>query len=57
MNILVRIRQVYGNEMIYPVNEAAKCVTFMTGRKTISRSDIAKLKELGHTVEVEQVAL
>lgn len=57
MTILVRVKQVYGNEMIYPANDAARCVTFMTGRKTILRSDITKLKELGHSIEVEATQL
>jgi hypothetical protein len=53
MNILVTIRTVYGNEMIYPANEAAQVVTLLIGKKTISRSDISNLKKLGHTIEIK----
>jgi hypothetical protein len=45
---------VYGNEMIYPVDENAKVFCFLMGKKTMSRRDISKIKELGYTVFVKQ---
>lgn len=54
MIIQVQIKQVYGREMIYPVNDPAHVVCFLTGRKTMTRQDIDKLKQLGHTIEVKQ---
>lgn len=57
MNLIIRKRELYGNIVFYPVNEAAMVVPFLTGRKTISRQDIDKLKQLGHTVELESEQL
>lgn len=54
MSITVQIRTVYGNEMIYPVDEAAQAFAFLTGKKTLSRRDISKIKELGYIVNVQQ---
>lgn len=53
MTILVRIRNVYGNETIYPVCESARKFTELTGKKTLSRSDVAVIKSLGFTVTIE----
>lgn len=57
MKIIIRRRELYGNVVYYPVNDSAMAVVFMTGRKTISRSDIDKLKQLGHTIELVTEAL
>lgn len=37
----VQIRSVYWNEMIYPINDTAKLLTELTGRKTLLKSDLA----------------
>lgn len=55
--ILLEQRAVFSNILYYPANEAAKVVTFLTGRKCISRSDINKLKQLGHEVRLTEVEL
>lgn len=59
MTIKVRIRNVYGNEAIYPACEAAKVFAELVGQKTLTRRDIEKIKRLGYTVEVvtDQVTL
>lgn len=57
MKIVIRKRELYGNIVYYPVNDSAMAVVFMTGRRTISRSDIDKLKQLGHEIELETEAL
>ena len=57
MNITVQIKTVYGNEMIYPVDNNARVFTFLTGKKTLNRRDISKIKELGYTVNVQQETL
>ena len=51
--IKVEIKNVYGNEMIYVVGELdKKIVATLTGKKTVSRSDISALRDLGITVEL-----
>ena len=57
MKILVEIKTVYGNEMIYPVCEQAIKLCRLTGKKTFSRSDIATIKDLGFEVEVKSQSL
>lgn len=57
MKILLTRREVYGNTMYYPANDAARVIPFLTGRKTISLSDIDKLKQLGHEVALESETL
>ncbi len=52
MKIVIEIKSVYGNEMIYPINEEAKTFAAIAGKKTLSRSDIAKIKSLGFEVSV-----
>ncbi len=57
MTILVSIKNVYGKEMIYPENTAAQVLADLTGKKTLSRNDIEKIKSLGFTVEVKTKTL
>lgn len=53
MKIIVEIKNVYGNELIYPVCEESKKFIMLTGKKTLGRSDISTIKSLGYTVEVK----
>ena len=48
----VIIKNVYGVERIYPVNETAIILTNLTGNKTLKRDDIDRIKKLGISVEV-----
>jgi hypothetical protein len=57
MKITVRIRQVYGNETIYAVCDAAKTFASMVGQKTLTQRDLTFIRKLGYAVEVEQQAL
>lgn len=57
MEIIVKILSNYGNEAIYPVNEAAKKFAEIAGTKTMSRKLLNQCKELGFSVGVEQVSL
>ena len=49
--IKVQLRNVYGNELIYPMCDDAKRFTRLTQTKTLHRDDIAVIKSLGYTVE------
>ena len=56
-NITVNIKNVYGNELIYPVCFNAKKFTSLTKNKTLSKKDIDIIKTLGYKVIVEQKTL
>ena len=56
-NITVDIKNVYGNELIYPVCFNAKKFTSLTKNKTLSKKDIDIIKTLGYKVIVEQKTL
>jgi len=49
----VEIRSVYGNQLIYPANEAAQIFAQIAGKKTLDKSDLNLIRALGF--EVEQV--
>ena len=56
-NITVDIKNVYGNELIYPVCFNAKKFTSLTKNKTLSKKDIDIIKTLGYKIVVEQKTL
>ena len=51
-NIQVKIKNVYGIERIYPVNQKAVWLTSLTRKKTLDRDEIEVIKKLGYQVEV-----
>ena len=51
-NITVDIKNVYGNELIYPVCFNAKKFTSLTKRKTLNKKDIDIIKTLGYKVVI-----
>ena len=57
MELLVEIKNVYGNERIYPLNETAVNFSQLTKTQTLSKSDICKIKLLGFTIKVQQKTL
>lgn len=54
MSITVEIKNVYGNESIYPMCEKAKTFATMLRQKTLTTQDIKHIKALGFSVEVFQ---
>ena len=54
MEIIVKITQNYGTEVIYPVCQAAFLFARIAGTKTLTNETIAKIKALGYTVNVQQ---
>jgi len=52
MTIQIEIRNVYGNETIYPANETAATFARIAGTKTLRRETITLAKSLGYTIEV-----
>ena len=53
MTITVKIRNVYGEERVYPVCEKAKIFARLAGTKTLTDHAIGLIKSLGYTIEVE----
>ncbi len=54
MNIQVKIKNVYGNETVYPVCDKAKLLASLAGHTTLTDRDLRLVKELGYTVQVVQ---
>lgn len=54
MSVQVQVKNVYGNETIYPVCDKAKTFASMVGQKTLTRDNIEHIKKLGYSVEVVQ---
>ena len=54
---LIKIRNVYGNRMIYPVNELALSISKLMGKKTFNKGEIDIIKDIGFEVQVEQQTL
>ena len=54
MNIIVTIKQVYGNEAIYPVCDKAKALAALAGTKTLTRAALTQIKNLGFQITVQQ---
>ena len=54
MHILVQIKNVYGQEKVYPVCEGAKTFARLVGQQTFTDSNIRYIKQLGYAVNVMQ---
>ena len=56
-SIKVRVKSQYGQQRIFPVCDTAKLFARLTNSKILSQGEIAVIKQLGYTIEVEQVTL
>jgi hypothetical protein len=54
MEIVVRRKTVYGNDVIYPVCDTAVCLTMLGDTKTITQRQIGIIKALGYKIVLEQ---
>ena len=52
--LIVQVRNVYGNETVYPVCEKAKLFASLSGKKTLTHYAIKDIKALGYTFKVQQ---
>lgn len=57
MNIMVKIKNVYGRELVYPVCPKAKALALLAGHETLTPDDIKVIKLLGYVLEVETPSL
>jgi hypothetical protein len=53
MLVVIRIREVYGRRMAYPVCDKAKALARLVGTKTLSRDNLYSIEELGFVVKVD----
>lgn len=56
MDIKVRVKNVYGNDLIYPITHQTELAT-LTGKKTLDQRDIQALQALGITVTNSNLTL
>jgi hypothetical protein len=54
MTITVQIRNVYGNETIYPACDRSRAFAEIAGTKTLTRHVINQIKALGYSIAVQQ---
>ena len=48
----VKIRNVYGQDLVYPACESSKLFAFLTNSRTLSDGARRTIKQLGYTFEV-----
>lgn len=54
MELIVKIKSVYGVDKIYPVNDAAKIIAEIAGTTTLTEQAIKLAKQLGYAITVQQ---
>ena len=53
MHITVKVKNVYGNDLVYPVDENARTFARLVGAKTLNRWQLSLIKGLGYEIDVE----
>lgn len=53
MELLVKIKNVFGNQTIYPICDKSKLLAKFKKQKTLTGDDVKLLKELGYTFTLE----
>jgi len=54
MNIEIEFKKIWGKELFYPVSEDAIFITKLTGRPTLTKSQIRLCLEAGWNVSVKE---
>ena len=57
MNLIIELKTVYGNDLIYPICNKAIKLCQLTNQKTFSKFAINKLKELGYTFTQKEMSI
>ena len=57
MTLSVRIKNIYGNELVYPVCDKAHLMIDLMNVKTFMPHHIRTLKDLGYIIQVETINL
>ena len=53
MELEIQIKTVYGNELIYPINDKAMLLTRLLKKKTFTVNDLEILQELGYKFKIK----
>jgi hypothetical protein len=53
MNFRIRIKEVYGKKMFYPIDKVAVTFATIAGTKTLSESVLKAAEDLGYNIIVE----
>jgi hypothetical protein len=56
VTITVQVRNVYGNDLVYPLCEKAKAFAAIANQKTLSHSVLCKIEALGYTIVNQAVS-
>jgi len=51
-NVQIEVKNVYGNQLIYPVNDEARLFAQIAGKKTFDKKDLIAISELGFKLQV-----
>lgn len=54
MNITVEIKNIYGQDKVYPVCTTAKTFADIAGTRTLLPQDIRRIQALGYVVIIKQ---
>ena len=55
--LIVKKKSVWGTERIYPICEKSKLFTRLVGQKTLDRSAIEIIRQLGYDFKHEEIAI
>ena len=55
MDLTIEKKNVYGNDLVYPICEKAKKLCSLTGQKTFNQNTIKVLKELGYSFKHKEI--
>jgi len=53
MELEIQVKTVYGNELIYPINDKAMLLTKLLKKKTFTVNDLEILQELGYKFKIK----
>lgn len=53
MNFRIRVKEVYGKKMFYPIDQVAVTFATIAGTKTLSESVLKAAEDLGYNIIVE----
>jgi len=54
MEIVVNVREVYGNRTVYPLCDTAKLFAALAGTKTLTHHALTLIERLGYSIVVKQ---
>jgi len=55
-NVIVKVKNVYGNDLIYPVNIQALRFSALLNKKTFSESDLRVINQIHPDINIEWYA-